>query len=53
MQLLADGLGDRVHLSHDAGTFHDFMIDDPQFADEKADYLLLSNQVLPELRAGA
>jgi len=38
-----------VHLSHDAACFYDFMIGDPAFADEKPDYLLITNQVLPAL----
>jgi phosphotriesterase-related protein len=50
LELLSDGYGDRIHLSHDAGTFHDFMVDNPPFAEERPDYLLLTNQVLPELR---
>jgi phosphotriesterase-related protein len=50
LALLAEGYGDRVHLSHDAACFLDFMIGDPNFADEKPDYLLISNQVLPALR---
>jgi phosphotriesterase-related protein len=48
--LLAEGYGDRVHLSHDAACFLDFMIGDPAFANEKPDYLLITNQVLPALR---
>ena len=30
---------DQLHFSHDAATFHDFMVGDPMFADEHADYL--------------
>jgi phosphotriesterase-related protein len=44
---------DRIHLSHDAACFYDFMVDNPLFADERPDYLLITNHVLPELqRAG-
>jgi phosphotriesterase-related protein len=49
LQLLADGYADRIHVSHDAACFHDFMIGNPFFADEKPDYLLISKHVLPEL----
>jgi phosphotriesterase-related protein len=48
--LLGEGCGNRVHLSHDAACFYDFMIGDPAFADETPDYLLITNQVLPALR---
>ena len=47
--LLELGYGDRIHLSHDAACFFDFMVGDPFFADEKPDYLLISNQVVPAL----
>ena len=47
--LLAQGYGDRIHLSHDAACFYDFMVGDPFFADEKPDYLLISNRVVPAL----
>ena len=47
--LLGEGYGDRIHLSHDAACFYDFMVGNPFFADEKPDYLLLSHTVLPEL----
>jgi phosphotriesterase-related protein len=46
--LLAEGYGDRIHLSHDA-CFYDFMVGDPFFADERPDYLLISNRVIPTL----
>jgi Predicted metal-dependent hydrolase with the TIM-barrel fold len=51
LDLLAEGYADRIHLSHDAATFYDFMTGDPNFADEKPDYLLVWNTVLPALRA--
>ena len=47
--LLAAGYGDRIHLSHDAACFCDFMVGDPAFANEHPDYLLISHQVLPAL----
>jgi phosphotriesterase-related protein len=50
LALLAEGYADRVHLSHDAACFYDFMVGNPFFADEKPDYLLISNHVLPALR---
>jgi phosphotriesterase-related protein len=52
LALLAEGYGDRIHLSHDAACFLDFMVGDPVFADEKPDYLLISNHVLPALLRG-
>jgi phosphotriesterase-related protein len=50
LALLGEGYGNRMHLSHDAACFYDFMVGDPAFADEKPDYLLITNQVLPALR---
>ena len=47
--LLAEGYGDRIHLSHDAACFYDFMVGDPTFADERPDYLHISNAILPAL----
>lgn len=47
--LLGEGYGDRIHLSHDAACFMDFMTGDPFFADERPDYLLISNRVVPAL----
>lgn len=49
LALLAEGYGDRIHLSHDAACFYDFMIGDPAFAGEKSDYLLISREVVPAL----
>jgi len=48
--LLAEGYADRIHLSHDAACFIDFMTGDPAFANEKPDYLHISTKVLPALR---
>jgi phosphotriesterase-related protein len=47
--LLGEGYGDRIHLSHDAACFMDFMTGDPFFANERPDYLLISNRVVPAL----
>ena len=49
LALLAEGYGDRIHLSHDAACFMDFMVGDPNFADERPDYLHISKNVLPVL----
>jgi phosphotriesterase-related protein len=48
--VLAEGYVDQLHFSHDGATFHDFMVGDPMFADEHADYLHVSNVILPQLR---
>ena len=48
--LLEEGYGDRIHLSHDAACFMDFMVGDPNFAGERPDYLHISSKVLPALR---
>ena len=48
--LLEQGYGDRIHLSHDAACFYDFMVGDPAFANERPDYLHIWNRILPELR---
>ena len=50
LTLLGEGYGDRIHLSHDAACFMDFMVGDPSFADERPDYLHLSTKILPVLR---
>jgi phosphotriesterase-related protein len=47
--LVAEGYADRVHLGHDAACFYDFMSGDPNFADQKPDYLHISATVLPAL----
>lgn len=49
LKLLERGYADRIHLSHDAACFYDFMVGDPAFADENPDYLLISEQVIPRL----
>jgi phosphotriesterase-related protein len=48
--LVAEGYAERIHLGHDAACFYDFMVGDEKFADEKPDYLLVQNVVLPALR---
>jgi len=48
--LCAEGYADRVHLGHDAACFYDFMVENPPFADERPDYLHISNRILPALR---
>lgn len=50
LALLEEDYGDRIHLSHDAACFYDFMIGDPSFADERPDYLHLATRILPVLR---
>jgi phosphotriesterase-related protein len=49
-KVLAEGHVDQLHFSHDGATFHDFMVGDPAFADEHADYLHIENVILPQLR---
>jgi phosphotriesterase-related protein len=49
LALLCEGYGDRIHLSHDAACFMDFMVGDPAFADEHPDYLHISRTVVPAL----
>jgi len=47
--LVGEGYADRIHMGHDAACFYDFMIDNPFFAEEKPDYLLISREILPAL----
>jgi phosphotriesterase-related protein len=47
--LVAEGYADRIHLGHDAACFCDFMTGDPNFADERPDYLHISTTILPAL----
>jgi phosphotriesterase-related protein len=51
LKLLAEGYGDRIHLSHDAACFYDFMVGNPFFANERPDYLRITDHVVPELMA--
>jgi phosphotriesterase-related protein len=48
--LVEQGYTDRIHLSHDAACFYDFMVDNPFFAHEHPDYLFISNEVIPRLQ---
>ena len=50
LALLGEGYADRIHFSHDAACFYDFMVGNPAFADERPDYLHISNVILPQLR---
>jgi phosphotriesterase-related protein len=50
LALLEAGYGDQLHISHDSACFNDFFSGDPAFANERPDYLLISNRVLPALR---
>jgi phosphotriesterase-related protein len=50
LALLADGYADRIHFSHDAACFYDFMVGNPAFANERPDYLHISSVILPALR---
>jgi phosphotriesterase-related protein len=47
--LIGEGYADRVHLSHDAACFYDFMLGDPSFAEAQTDFLHISNVILPAL----
>jgi len=48
-RLVAEGYTGQIHLSHDAACFYDFMTGDPNFADERPDYLHIWNTILPAL----
>jgi phosphotriesterase-related protein len=47
--LIAEGYTSSVHLGHDAAAFYDFMFQNPFFAEEKPDYLHISNTIVPAL----
>jgi phosphotriesterase-related protein len=47
--LVQGGYTDRIHLGHDAACFYDFMVGDPNFADEQPDYLHIWRTILPAL----
>ena len=47
--LVAEGYTGQVHLGHDAGAFHDFMIGNPIFEGEIADWLHIPTTILPAL----
>ena len=48
--LIAEGYADRIHFSHDGACFYDFMVGNPFFEGEVADYLHVTNVILPQLR---
>jgi phosphotriesterase-related protein len=47
--LVAEGYAGQIHLGHDAACFYDFMTGDPNFANERPDYLHISTTILPAL----
>ncbi len=48
--LVGEGYTDRIHLSHDAATFNDFMQHNPRFDAPQLSYLHIHRNVLPKLR---
>ncbi|HUK94121.1 MAG TPA: hypothetical protein VLU96_03600 [Gaiellaceae bacterium] len=48
-ELVAEGYAGQIHLSHDAACFYDFMTGDPNFADERPNYLHIWTTILPAL----
>jgi phosphotriesterase-related protein len=48
-KLVAEGYTGQIHLSHDAACFYDFMTGDPNFADERPNYLHIWTTILPAL----
>ena len=50
LALLAEGYADRVHLSHDAAAWYDFMQHNPPFAEANPNYTHIHYNVLPKLR---
>jgi len=49
--LVTEGLTGSIHLGHDAACFYDFMAHNPPFADERPDYLHITNKIVPALLA--
>lgn len=49
LKLLDEGYIDRIHLSHDAATFNDFMYQNPMFANEHPTYTHIHREILPKL----
>jgi phosphotriesterase-related protein len=49
LKLLDEGYIDRIHLSHDAATFNDFMQHNPPFAGAAPNYTHIHREVLPKL----
>jgi len=50
LRVLEEGYIYQLHFSHDGACFHDFMVGDPVFAEEHADYLHITDVILPQLR---
>ena len=50
LRLVEAGYIGQLHLGHDAATFYDFMHRNPPFAEERPDYLWITNTILPRLR---
>ena len=49
LKCLDEGYIDRIHLSHDAATFNDFMQHNPPFDDENPSYTHIHREILPKL----
>jgi len=47
--LVAEGYTGRVHLGHDTASFHDFMVGNPIFESDVADWLHIPTRILPAL----
>jgi len=47
--LVAEGYTRSIHLGHDGACFYDFMVGNPPFANEKPDYLHISQTIVPQL----
>jgi phosphotriesterase-related protein len=47
--LIDEGYAGQIHLGHDAGAFHDFMVGNPIFEGEVADWLHIPTRILPAL----
>jgi phosphotriesterase-related protein len=50
LKLLGEGYINRIHLSHDAATFNDFMQHNPGFVDADISYTHIHRRILPVLR---
>ena len=48
-RLVEAGYTGRIHISHDAACFCDFMTGDPNFADEKPSYVHFHTRIVPRL----
>jgi phosphotriesterase-related protein len=47
--LVSEGYAGQIHVGHDAGAFHDFMVGNPIFEGEVADWLHIPTTILPAL----